>query len=232
MDAFKQIEIERMRLGGNENWKTFFEQHEDTKMRGVTWDDATIAERYSGEVGEEWKERLSAKAEGKEYETIYNLGRLMETSSVPIMGICLGHQLLALATGARTIKLKYGNRAHNIPALDLTTGQCHITSQNHGYAVDSSTLPSDFKEYFVNLNDGSNEGMMHKTRPIFSTQFHPEAKGGPMDSSYLFDKYLQSVQLFKDNQKVYRDNRPTQLMLDILSHERVGVEPVSLASAA
>ncbi|CRK14203.1 hypothetical protein BN1723_017377, partial [Verticillium longisporum] len=214
MDAFKQIEIERMRLGGNENWKTFFEQHEDTKMRGVTWDDATIAERYSGE------------------ETIYNLGRLMETSSVPIMGICLGHQLLALATGARTIKLKYGNRAHNIPALDLTTGQCHITSQNHGYAVDSSTLPSDFKEYFVNLNDGSNEGMMHKTRPIFSTQFHPEAKGGPMDSSYLFDKYLQSVQLFKDNQKVYRDNRPTQLMLDILSHERVGVEPVSLASAA
>ncbi|KAG7132216.1 Carbamoyl-phosphate synthase arginine-specific small chain like protein [Verticillium longisporum] len=124
-------------------------------------------------------------------ETIYNLGRLMETSSV-----------------------------------------CHITSQNHGYAVDSSTLPSDFKEYFVNLNDGSNEGMMHKTRPIFSTQFHPEAKGGPMDSSYLFDKYLQSVQLFKDNQKVYRDNRPTQLMLDILSRERVGVEPVSLASAA
>ncbi|KAM0282686.1 hypothetical protein ACHAQH_002883 [Verticillium albo-atrum] len=165
-------------------------------------------------------------------ETIYNLGRLMETSSVPIMGICLGHQLLALATGARTIKLKYGNRAHNIPALDLTTGQCHITSQNHGYAVDSSTLPDDFKEYFVNLNDGSNEGMMHKTRPIFSTQFHPEAKGGPMDSSYLFDKYLQSVQLFKDNQKVYRDNRPTQLMLDILSRERVGVEPVSLASAA
>src|SRR5205809_4209341 len=110
------------------------------------------------------------------------------------MGICLGHQLLALAAGARTLKLKYGNRAHNIPALDLTTGLCHITSQNHGYAVDASTLPSDFKEYFVNLNDGSNEGktkqtlctrvgsltnielgMMHNTRPIFSTQFHPEA---------------------------------------------------------
>ncbi|KAI8172335.1 Carbamoyl-phosphate synthase arginine-specific small chain [Colletotrichum sp. SAR 10_75] len=165
-------------------------------------------------------------------DTIYNLGRLMETSPVPIMGICLGHQLLALAVGARTIKLKYGNRAHNIPALDLTTGQCHITSQNHGYAVDASTLPSEFKEYFVNLNDGSNEGMMHKTRPIFSTQFHPEAKGGPMDSSYLFDKYLENVQLFKESEKIYKDNRPTPLMLDILSRERVGVEPTTLAAAA
>ena len=91
-------------------------------------------------------------------ETVVNLAKLMETSQVPIMGICLGHQLLALAAGARTVKLKYGNRAHNIPALDLTTGRCHITSQNHGYAVDASTLPSDWKPYFVNLNDGSNEG--------------------------------------------------------------------------
>ncbi|RBR23998.1 uncharacterized protein FIESC28_03111 [Fusarium coffeatum] len=164
--------------------------------------------------------------------TVHNLARLMETSSIPIMGICLGHQLLALAVGARTIKLKYGNRAHNIPALDLTTGLCHITSQNHGYAIDASTLPSDFKEYFVNLNDGSNEGMLHKTRPIFSTQFHPEAKGGPMDSSYLFDKYLQSVQLAKSNQVVFKDNRPTPLMLDIMSRERVGVEPTPLAATA
>ena len=189
-------------------------------------------------------------------ETVYNLARLMETSSAPIMGICLGHQLLALAVGARTIKLKYGNRAHNIPALDLTTGQCHITSQNHGYAVDASTLPSEFKEYFVNLNDGSNEGkhitmtsdyrawpisldanpsspgMIHKTRPIFSTQFHPEAKGGPMDSAYLFDKYLENVEMYKASAKVYRDNRPSQLMIDILSKERVGVEPTPLANYA
>ncbi|KAJ0115366.1 hypothetical protein N8I77_000734 [Diaporthe amygdali] len=164
-------------------------------------------------------------------DTIYNLARLIETSPVPVMGICLGHQLLALATGARTIKMKYGNRAHNIPALDLTTGQCHITSQNHGYAVDASTLHPDFKEYFVNLNDGSNEGMAHKTRPIFSTQFHPEAKGGPMDSSYLFDRYLQDVQMFKNSQNVYKDNRPSQLMLDLMSKERVGVEPTPLATA-
>ncbi|RDA85301.1 hypothetical protein CP532_5930, partial [Ophiocordyceps camponoti-leonardi (nom. inval.)] len=165
-------------------------------------------------------------------ETVYNLGRLIETSSIPIMGICLGHQLLALAVGARTVKLKYGNRAHNIPALDLTTGQCHITSQNHGYAVDAGTLPSEFKEYFVNLNDGSNEGMVHKTRPIFSTQFHPEAKGGPMDSAYLFDKYLQNVQLAKNAQRVYKDNRPSQLVLDLLSKERVGVDPAPVASVA
>ena len=183
-------------------------------------------------------------------ETVYHLARLMETSHLPVFGICLGHQLLALAAGARTIKLKYGNRAHNIPALDLTTGQCHITSQNHGYAVDTTTLPAEFREYFVNLNDGSNEGifsplpsifdlltynqgMIHRTRPIFSTQFHPEAKGGPMDSSYLFDMYIENVQRYKKNQAVYpvgkdgqkRDNRPSPLLVDILSKERVGVAP-------
>lgn len=177
-------------------------------------------------------------------ETVYHLTRLMESSQIPIFGICLGHQLLALAAGARTIKLKYGNRAHNIPALDLTTGQCHITSQNHGYAVDTATLPQEFKEYFVNLNDGSNEGkaplylinytllivlgMIHRTRPIFSTQFHPEAKGGPMDSAYLFDMYIENVQRYKDNQAVFaagKDNRPSPLLVDILSKERVGVQP-------
>jgi carbamoyl-phosphate synthase small subunit len=98
-------------------------------------------------------------------ETVYHLKKLMESSQIPIMGICLGHQLLALAAGARTLKLKYGNRAHNIPALDLTTGRCHITSQNHGYAVDASTLPSDWQPYFLNLNDNSNEGN-HYTRSL------------------------------------------------------------------
>jgi len=165
-------------------------------------------------------------------ETVYHLSRLMESSQVPVMGICLGHQLLALAAGARTIKLKYGNRAHNIPALDLTTGQCHITSQNHGYAVDTTTLPDEYKEYFVNLNDGSNEGMIHKTRPIFSTQFHPEAKGGPMDSSYLFDMYIENVQKYKNAQPgnvTGKDNRPSPLLVDLLSKERVGVAPAQPA---
>ncbi|KAF2714693.1 glycoside hydrolase family 3 protein [Pleomassaria siparia CBS 279.74] len=159
--------------------------------------------------------------------TVYNLRQLMKTSQIPIMGICMGHQLLALATGAKTIKLKYGNRAHNIPALDLTTGKCHITSQNHGYAIDPTTLPSDWREYFTNLNDQSNEGLIHNSRPIFSAQFHPEAKGGPMDSAYLFDKYIESVQKYKDHQAMFsdRNNKPSPLLVDLLSKERVGVHP-------
>lgn len=135
-------------------------------------------------------------------ETVENLKVLIkEQPDLPIMGICMGHQLLSLAAGAKTLKLKYGNRAHNIPTLDVTTGHCHITSQNHGYAVDSSTLPSDYKEYFVNLNDLSNEGMMHKEKPIFSVQFHPEAKGGPLDSSFLFDKYFHLLDQYKVDKK-------------------------------
>ena len=161
-------------------------------------------------------------------ETVHCLRELMKSSQIPIMGICLGHQLVALATGAKTIKLKYGNRAHNIPALDLTSGRCHITSQNHGYAVDTSTLSDEWKEYFVNLNDGSNEGIIHKSRPIFSTQFHPEAKGGPQDSSYLFDAYLESVSRYKENQAVFqpsRMGRPDPLLVDLLDKQRVGVAP-------
>ncbi|KAI9711985.1 MAG: Multifunctional pyrimidine synthesis protein CAD [Bogoriella megaspora] len=159
---------------------------------------------------------------------VYNLRQIMDTTQLPIFGICLGHQLLALAVGARTVKLKYGNRAHNIPALDRTTGRCHITSQNHGYAVDADTLPSEWREYFVNLNDSSNEGMIHINRPIFSTQFHPEAKGGPQDSSYLFDVYLDNVRQLKKTQAVLqpeKDNRPSPLLVDLLSKERVGVQP-------
>ncbi|KAL7268357.1 Multifunctional pyrimidine synthesis protein CAD [Rhizina undulata] len=165
-------------------------------------------------------------------KTVYHLRKLMDSYTGPIMGICLGHQLLALAAGAKTIKLKYGNRAHNIPALDLTTGRCHITSQNHGYAVDVKSLPkSDWTEYFVNLNDGSNEGMIHTSKPIFSTQFHPEAKGGPLDSSYLFDAYLENVKKFKADQSSFspaRLGRPNPLLVDLLAKERVGVTPETL----
>lgn len=140
---------------------------------------------------------------------------------LPIFGICLGHQLLALASGAKTIKLKYGNRAHNIPALDVITGKCHITSQNHGYAVDAATLNNDWKPYFTNLNDLSNEGMIHKYQPIFSTQFHPEAKGGPLDTAFLFDKFFDNIQVYKQTNGLNLPTVDGSLLVDILPTERV-----------
>lgn len=133
-------------------------------------------------------------------ETIQNLKTILNDKDLidlPIFGICLGHQLLCLAAGCTTEKMKYGNRAHNIPTLDLITNQCVITSQNHGYVVSTDSLVKNkfgFKEYFVNLNDNTNEGMIHENRPIFSTQFHPEAKGGPQDTSYLFDNYFKNIE--------------------------------------
>ncbi len=116
---------------------------------------------------------------------------LERPDTLPCMGICMGNQLLSKAAGASIYKLKYGHRSHNQPVRLVGTERCFITSQNHGYAVDSRTLPTDWEPLFVNMNDGSNEGVRHKTKPWFSAQFHPEACGGPIDTEFLFDKFVE-----------------------------------------
>lgn len=109
----------------------------------------------------------------------------------PICGICMGNQLLSLAAGAKTYKLKYGHRSHNQPVRQLGTDRCFITSQNHGFAVDGDSIPEDWEQLFINMNDGTNEGIKHKTKPFFSAQFHPEASSGPKDTEFLFDEFIK-----------------------------------------
>ncbi len=125
---------------------------------------------------------------------------------IPIFGICLGHQMLALARGAKTSKLKYGHRGGNHPVKDLETGRVYITSQNHGYAVEAASLPSGAHESFVNGNDGTCEGIEYTDIPAFSVQFHPEACGGPHDTNFLFDKFFELMQ--KDGTNAMRRERP------------------------
>jgi carbamoyl-phosphate synthase, small subunit len=111
----------------------------------------------------------------------------------PICGICMGNQLLSKAAGAKIYKLKYGHRSHNQPVMRVGTNQCYVTSQNHGYAVDSTTLPEEWVPLFVNMNDGTNEGIRHIEKPFFSAQFHPEASSGPKDTEFFFDEFIDML---------------------------------------
>ncbi len=124
--------------------------------------------------------------------TVLNIRKAFEIGK-PIFGICMGNQLLAKAAGASVYKLKYGHRSHNQPVRKVGTTSCWVTAQNHGYAVDSATLPEDWELLFENLNDGTNEGIKHKSKPYFAVQFHPEAATGPMKAQSLFDEFISMI---------------------------------------
>ena len=159
----------------------------ETKVVRVPWDYDFSNDKYDGIV-------ISNGPGDPQIcdETIANLRRAM-ISNKPILGICLGTQLLALTAGATTYKLKYGHRSQNQPCIDSETRRCYITSQNHGYAVDAKTLPTDWKVWFTNANDGSVEGIKHRTKPWRAVQFHPEACPGPTDTAWIFDDFLKSL---------------------------------------
>jgi carbamoyl-phosphate synthase small subunit len=120
--------------------------------------------------------------------------RTLVQSGVPVFGICLGHQILGLAMGGRTFKLKFGHRGANHPVKKLQTGKIEITSQNHGFAVDPASLPPDVEVTHTNLYDGTVEGLRHKEKPVFCVQYHPEASPGPHDADYLFHDFIQLIE--------------------------------------
>jgi len=159
----------------------------DTTVIRVPWDYDISKEEYDGlfiSNGPGDPEKCTI--------TVENL-KLAYEKGDPMFGICLGNQLMALASGAGTYKLKYGHRSHNQPVLQVNTNKAYITSQNHGFAVDNKTLVGDWEPLFVNLNDDTNEGFRHKTKPFFSTQFHPEASSGPTDTEFLFDDFIEMI---------------------------------------
>jgi carbamoyl-phosphate synthase small subunit len=162
----------------------------DTTVIRVPWDYDISSEDYDG--------LFISNGPGDPKQCAATIETLSNSfgSDKPVFGICLGNQLMALAAGADTYKLKYGHRSHNQPVLQVGTDKAYITSQNHGFAIDNNTLPDGWKPLFINLNDDTNEGMKHDTKPFFSTQFHPEASGGPTDTAFLFDLFIDNIKAY------------------------------------
>jgi carbamoyl-phosphate synthase small subunit len=159
----------------------------DTTVIRVPWDYDFSKEEYDGIL------ISNGPGDPKQCkETITHIRNAYDGDK-PIFGICLGNQLMALAAGADTYKLKYGHRSHNQPVIMKGTNRCFITSQNHGYATDSKTLHGEWEVLFENVNDMTNEGIRHKSKPYFSTQYHPEASSGPTDTDFLFDEFIDKI---------------------------------------
>ncbi len=133
---------------------------------------------------------------GDPKENVFEIEQIKKLvdSGIPMFGICIGHQLLALSQGAKTYKLKYGHRGGNQPVKDVSTGRVYVSTQNHGYAVDNGTVPKNAKVSFVNVNDGTCEGIDYADSKVFSVQFHPEACAGPLDTGYLFDRFIENME--------------------------------------
>lgn len=131
-------------------------------------------------------------------KTVGNIRHCIDGRKEPIFGICMGNQLTGMAAGCETYKLPLGNRGHNQPVLNLVNGQAFITSQNHGYALKTENLPQGWQSLWVNANDGTNEGLMCDHKPVFTAQFHPEACGGPTDTEFLFDSFMDMVKTKAD----------------------------------
>lgn len=163
----------------------------DTQVIRVPWDYDYSNEEYDG--------LFISNGPGDPQTCVPTIEHLKTSlgEEKPVFGICLGHQLISLASGAQTYKLKFGHRSHNQPVMETGTNKAYLTSQNHGFAVDDSTLGSDWEIYFKNLNDNSNEGIRHKTKPVFTTQFHPEASSGPTDTAFLFGSFIEEIEKWK-----------------------------------
>ncbi|GMI42101.1 hypothetical protein TeGR_g12202, partial [Tetraparma gracilis] len=170
----------------------FLDDHK-VELTVVPWD----YDLEKNEAGVEWDGLFLSNGPGDPAimgKTIKSVKYALDLNPCkPIFGICLGNQLMSIAAGAKTYKMTYGNRGMNQPCVDLRTSKCYITPQNHGFAVDNATLPKEFKPFFLNANDLSNEGIIHAYKPFFSAQFHPEASGGPMDTAFLFEKFIDHI---------------------------------------